>query len=300
MRFVKMHGIGNDYIYVDSFTQTVANPEKLATRVSDRHFGVGGDGLILIGPPSEEGQKQGAHVRMRMFNPDGSEAEMCGNGVRCVAKYAYDRKISTANPMRVETGRGILTLDLWIQQGKVHQATVNMGQPILDPKDIPVHITGVDRAVNYPWDQVLKLRAEPFPADWTKICGLEDQMTCLSMGNPHVVFYCKSTAKVPLETVGPLIERHEIFPRRINVHFVELKSAGEITMRTWERGAGITLGCGTGAAAVCVAGVLAKKTNNIILANLPGGRLALKWNQADQCVYMTGPAAEVFSGEWPD
>jgi diaminopimelate epimerase len=300
MRFVKMHGIGNDYIYIDTFSQDVTNPEQLAVRIADRHFGVGGDGLILISAPSEEGLRNGAHVRMRMFNSDGSESEMCGNGVRCVAKYAFDRKISIANPMRVETGRGVLTLDLWILNGRVNQATVNMGQPILDPKDIPVHITGVQRVVNYPWKGILKLREEPGCEDWDKICGLEEQMTCLSMGNPHVVFYCKNTAKVPLEKAGPLIERHEIFPRRVNVHFVELRNAGEITMRTWERGSGITLGCGTGAAAVCVAGVLTGKTNNIILANLPGGRLALKWNQTDQCVYMTGPAVEVYSGEWPD
>lgn len=297
INFVKMHGIGNDYIYVDAFQQQIKDPEKLAVKISDRHFGVGGDGLILIGPPTAEGQSKGAAVRMRMFNADGSESEMCGNGVRCVAKYAYDHQLSSSNPMRVETGRGVLTLDLWMQHGKVNQVTVNMGQPILKPLDIPVMITGVEQVVDYPIEPALPLEALT-GRDWIKLCGLDDKMTCVSMGNPHVVFYCKNVAKVPLEMVGPIIEKHTLFPRRVNVHFVQVHNPGELTMRTWERGSGITLACGTGAGAVCVAGVLTNRTQRIVLANLPGGRLALKWSQPDNSVHMTGPAVEVFSGQF--
>ena len=300
MRFTKMHGIGNDYVYVDVFENEVPEPEKLAVKISDRHFGVGGDGLILIGPPTPEGLLQNAHVRMRMFNADGSESEMCGNGVRCLAKYAYDHHISRANPMKVETGRGVLTLDLWIQYNRVNQVTVNMGQPILKPSEIPVVIKGFERLVGHPAEATLGLSRMPPGSDWIKAAGLEDAMTCVSLGNPHVVLYCKHVARLPLEQIGPLIEKHPIFPRRVNVHFVQVHDSGEVTMRTWERGSGITLACGTGAGAVCVAGVLTGKTNRIVLANLPGGRLALKWNEADGCVYLTGPAVEVFSGDWPD
>ena len=300
MRFTKMHGIGNDYVYVNTFHESVVDPQKLAVRISDRHFGVGGDGLILIGPPTEEGRRQGAHVRMRMFNADGSEAEMCGNGVRCVAKYAYDHQIALVNPLRVQTGRGVLTLDLWMQHGKVNQVTVNMGRPILNPKDIPVLIMGLDQVIDHPALATLGLAEMPPGPDWIKACGLEDRMTCLSLGNPHLVFYCRRVDRVPLEMVGPLLEKHTLFPRRVNVHFVQLHNQGEVTMRTWERGSGVTLGCGTGAAAVCAAGVLTDRTNRIILANLPGGRLALKWNQTDECLYMTGPAVEVYTGEWPE
>jgi diaminopimelate epimerase len=300
MRFTKMHGIGNDYIYIDVFNQTVDHPEALAVKIADRHFGAGGDGLILIAAPSESGARQGAHVRMRMFNADGSESELCGNGVRCVAKYAFDHRLTTANPVRVETGAGVLTLDLWIERGKVNRVTVNMGKPILKPSDIPVKVSGVDQIVNYPWRDVLKLDELSAGPDWIKTAALEETMTCVSMGNPHLILFCKKLEKVPLEIIGPQIEKHPLFPRRINAHFVQVHQAGELTMRTWERGSGITLACGTGAAAVCVAGVLTGKTNRIVLANLPGGQLALKWNQTDGCVYMTGPAAEVFSGEWPE
>ena len=300
MRFTKMHGIGNDYIYVDVFNQTVRDPESLAVKISDRHFGVGGDGLILIGPPSAAAAAQGACVRMRMFNADGSESEMCGNGVRCVAKYAFDHRLTTANPVRVETGAGVLTLDLWIERGKVNRVTVNMGKPILKTAEIPVKIPGLDQVVNHPWRDVIKLGELSAGPDWIKAAGLEENMTCVSMGNPHLVLFCKKLDKVPLELIGPHLEKHPIFPRRVNAHFVQVHQAGELTMRTWERGSGITLACGTGAAAVCVAGVLTGKTNRIILANLPGGQLALKWNQGDESVYMTGPAMEVFAGEWPE
>ncbi len=286
MRFTKMQGIGNDYIYVDCVRQPPPrNPAELSKLISDRHFGVGSDGLILI-CPSER-----ADARMRMFNADGSEAEMCGNGVRCVAKFVHDHGLSTKNPLTIETGRGVLTLELEITSGKAVRVRVDMGEPILEAEKVPTTLPG-PRVVNHP----LGGQAEP----WHAACGLDPRMTCVSMGNPHVVLYCADVAKVPLEQVGPVLENAPIFPRRINVHFVQVHSPGEVTMRTWERGSGITLACGTGACAVCVAGVLSGHTGRRLLAHLPGGDLELEWAEKDNHVYKTGPAVEVFSGEWPD
>jgi len=289
-----MHGIGNDYVYVDAFAQAVERPEQLAVKISDRHTGVGGDGLILVAPPTEAGKKQeggGATVRMRMFNADGSESEMCGNGIRCVAKFAYDRKLSTQNPMKIETGRGVLSLQLHLgNDGKVETVTVNMDRPILDLEKIPVDAkwvgaTGHPRIFQVPMGTSLGVQA-----------------TFVSMGNPHAVIYVEDVSKIDLAKVGPALETHKAFPHRINVHFVQMHSKQEVTMRTWERGSGITLACGTGAAAVCVAGVLTGKTGGEILAHLPGGDLKLEWREAmrggDDCVYMTGTATEVFTGEW--
>jgi len=280
MRFTKMHGIGNDYVYVNGFDQTVADPPQLARRIADRHFGVGGDGLILILPSDR------ANVRMRMFNADGSEAEMCGNGVRCVAKYAYDHGLNRANPMTVETGRGVLTLALHLQGGKVDRVTVNMGQPILDLPRIPVATERV-RAVAGGPERLLE------------VAGQQLRATFVSMGNPHAVFFTDDVATVDLPSLGPKVETHPAFPRRINAHWVQVQSPSELTMRTWERGSGITLACGTGACAVCVAGVLTGRTGRKVLAHLPGGDLELEWRDSDGCVYMTGPAVEVFSGDWP-
>jgi diaminopimelate epimerase len=297
MRFVKMHGLGNDYIYVDCFHQPIpVDPAELSRRISDRHFGVGGDGLILI-CPSERGD-----ARMRMFNADGSEAEMCGNGVRCVAKFVHDHGLSSNNPLKIETGRGVLTLNLEVKAGKVEQVRVNMGEPILDAERIPTTLSGPRVVDVIPFGPLADLLRQP----WAQACGLDPRLTCVSMGNPHVVLYCKDVAKVPLEQVGPVIETASIFPRRINVHFVQShkpdtqardQPANEATMRTWERGSGVTLACGTGACAVCVAGVLSGRTVRSLLAHLPGGDLRLEWSESDQ-VYMTGPATEVFSGEW--
>ncbi len=287
MRFTKMHGIGNDYIYVNAFEEKVADPVSIAKKISDRHFGIGGDGLILIGPSPK------ADVRMRMFNADGSEAEMCGNGVRCVAKYAFDHGLTRSNPMRVETGRGVLTLSLEVVEGKVRQVTVNMGEPILESAKIPTTLPGA-RVIDFP----LPNMSEGLGQAWGKDCGLDPRMTCVSMGNPHVVMYCREVQKAPLAAVGPVIENWEKFPRRINLHFVQLQSRGEVIMRTWERGSGITLACGTGACAVCVAGVLTGRTDRTLLAHLPGGDLELQWREADNNVYMKGPATEVFSGEF--
>jgi len=292
MRFTKMHGIGNDYVYVNGFAETVGDPAGLAKVVSDRHFGIGSDGLILILPSDK------ADVRMRMFNADGSESEMCGNGVRCVAKYSFDHGLTKNNPMTVETGRGVLSLALDVDGGKVRTVTVDMGEPILRTGEIPVEFprpVSEDRVVDFPLGQFIPMSA---PAEWMEDCGLDMRMTCVSMGNPHLTIYCTTVAAVPLEAIGPFLERQNIFPRRINAHFVQVVSRDEAIMRTWERGSGITLACGTGACAVAVSGVLTGRTNRKLLAHLPGGDLTLEWRESDNHVYMTGPATEVFSGEW--
>jgi diaminopimelate epimerase len=272
-----MQGIGNDYVYIDCFAETVANPSQLARAISDRHFGVGGDGLILIG------RSEQADVRMQMFNADGSESQMCGNGIRCVAKYAFDHGLSANNPMRVETLAGIKTINLVPGgDGKVSAATVDMGEPILDPASVPVTI---------PQKRVVDL-----PVRTSKHAFL---MTCLSMGNPHAVIYVADVDAIELEKVGPELENSPLFPQRVNAHFVQVISPQEVRMRTWERGSGITLACGTGASAVCVAGVLTGKTGRQITAHLPGGDLQLEWRESNNHVYMTGPAVEVFNGDWP-
>ena len=286
MQFTKMHGLGNDYVYVNAFDQSVPDPAKTAIAVSNRHFGIGSDGLILIAPPTDSAKAAGAHVRMRMFNADGSESEMCGNGVRCVAKFAYDHNLARANPLKVETGRGVLSLQLHLAAGKVAKVTVNMGEPILDLPKIPVDprwlgATANVRVFQVPMDRSLGVAA-----------------TFVSMGNPHAVIFVGDVAKIDLEKIGPVLEHHKAFPKRINVHFVQVHSPAELTMRTWERGSGITMACGTGAAAVAVAGVLTAKSDRQTLIHLPGGDLDLEWRESDDSVYMTGPAVEVFTGDW--
>ena len=288
MRFVKMQGAGNDYVYVEGFTQPPPrDPVALSKVVSNRHFGIGSDGLILV-LPSEK-----ADARMRMFNADGSESEMCGNGIRCVAKLLYDHNLARKPRLTIETGRGILTLDLEVNNGKVSRVRVDMGEPILDTAKIPVTLPG-ERVIDYPLHSP---DASPGHT-WFQECGFSPHITCVSMGNPHCVLYCPNVREVPLSTVGPVLEHGKIFPHRINVHFVQVHSPSEVTMRTWERGSGITLACGTGACAVCVAGVLTGRTQRKITAHLPGGDLELEWNENDRHVYMTGPAVEVFQGEW--
>jgi len=307
--FTKMHGIGNDYVYINGFEQHIEEPAALARKISDRHFGVGGDGLILVLPP-EKGVD--AHVRMRMFNADGSESEMCGNGIRCVCKLAHDRGITKANPMRVQTGRGILTLAYSLEgNGKVERVTVDMGEPIWNAAEVPVRAGELD-------DLIEQLQSDPaanllFAS--SKISGgagtagkggfrqasaVMDRpiFKWLSMGNPHIVFFTSDVAAIPLNRWGPLIETHRAFPNRINAHFVQVHSRSEITMRTWERGSGITLACGTGASAVCAAGAALNVTDHQILAHLPGGDLDLRWDPKSNHIFMTGPATEVFSGEW--
>lgn len=281
MRFTKMHGIGNDYVYVDCVRAAPPrDPATLSRVISDRHFGVGSDGLILI-CPSER-----ADARMRMFNADGSESEMCGNGLRCVAKFVHDHGIATKPQLTIETGRGVLTVDLEVKDGKAVRVRVNMGEPILKSADIPTTLPG---------DPPVNARLA--------IGESEFALTCLSMGNPHAVAYVDdswfgSPDPDPVVMFGSKIEKHPAFPRRTNVHFVKVHSPNEVTMRTWERGSGITLACGTGACAVCVAGVLTGRTGRKILAHLPGGDLELEWSESDNFVYMTGPATEVFTGEW--
>src|SRR4051812_19617197 len=284
MKFTKMHGIANDYVYVNGFDQSVADPAATARAVSDRHTGIGSDGLILILPPTTAGK---ADVRMRMFNADGSEGEMCGNGVRCVAKYAYDHGLTKNNPMRVETGRGVLTLALATNNGKVEQVTVNMDQPILDLTKIPVDREKV----------VAGQREHEYRLSVAQGNELVDA-TFVSMGNPHAVIFTTDVKGLDLARIGPPLENHKAFPRRMNVHWAQVISRDEVIMRTWERGSGITWACGTGACAVGVAGVLTGRTNRKILAHLPGGDLTLEWRESDNNVYMTGPATEVFSGEW--
>ncbi|MFW6033355.1 MAG: diaminopimelate epimerase [Phycisphaeraceae bacterium] len=286
MRFVKMHGLGNDYVYVNGFEERVDDPAALAPKIADRHFGVGGDGLILALPP-EEGVE--ADVRMRMFNADGSEAEMCGNGVRCVCKLAHDHGLTTNNPMRVQTGAGVLSLDYTLDPGgKVDQITVDMGEPILEVARVPAD--PAELATGGEHEYIL---AE-------KTTGEEFTVTLVSMGNPHATIFVDDVQAVDLNRLGPLLETHPAFPNRMNVHFVEIHSPQEVTMRTWERGSGVTLACGTGASAVAVSGVLTGRTARKVLAHLPGGDLTLEYRESDGHLYMTGPATEVFTGEWPD
>ncbi len=283
MQFTKMHGAGNDYVYVDCFRQpTPDNPPQLARQVSDRHFGIGADGLILI-VPSER-----ADARMRMFNADGSEAEMCGNGIRCVAKYVYDHGICRQPALTIETGAGVLSLDLDIHDNRVRRVRVDMGEPILSPERIPTTLP------------LSPLADQPAVVDVD--LPLENEtlrVTCVSMGNPHCITFVDQVTDDWVLGVGPQVERDPHFPNRVNAEFVEVLSPAEIRMRVWERGSGETLACGTGACAVCVAGVLAGRTARKILAHLPGGDLELHWSD-DNHVYLTGPAVEVFSGEWPE
>jgi diaminopimelate epimerase len=277
MRFVKMQGIGNDYVYVDCFRQAMPHdPAGLSRAISDRHFGVGGDGLILICPSDK------ADARMRMFNADGSEAEMCGNGVRCVAAYLHNHGLVRKPTLTIETGRGVLTLELEVSGGRVRQVRVDMGEPILPAALIPTTLPG---------DPPLEVPLE--------VAGKVLKVTCVSMGNPHCITFVESITDQHVHGLGPQVEHHPAFPRRSNVEFVKVNRPDEVTFRVWERGSGETLACGTGACAVAVAGVLAGRTQRRITAHLLGGDLQLHWSEADNRVYMTGPAVEVFSGDWP-
>jgi len=277
MRFTKMQGAGNDYVYVDCFRAPVpTDPGKLSIAMADRHFGIGGDGLILICPSDK------ADARMRMFNADGSESEMCGNGLRCVAKYVFDHGIVTRDKLALETGRGILHVEIEHHQGKARRVRVNMGEPILIGERIPTTLPG-DPPVDVPvvvGDTTLKV-------------------TCVSIGNPHCVTFVDEITDALVLGIGPKIEKHTAFPRRTNVEFVKVNRPDDLTMRVWERGSGETLACGTGACGVCVAGVLTGRSDRRVTIHLLGGDLELDWSKADNHVYMTGPAVEVFTGEWP-
>jgi diaminopimelate epimerase len=276
MKFVKMHGAGNDYIYIDCFRQTVEAPEQLAQEMSDRHFGIGGDGLILIEPSKV------ADVKMRIFNADGSEAEMCGNGIRCVAKYAFDHGLVDKTEITIETAAGNLPLVMFpYPKDHIDKVRVNMGHPRFKRQDLPM--------LGPPDDQVIDMPLELPDATF--------QITCVSMGNPHCVIFVDDVTHFPVKKYGYAIENHELFPKRINVEFVQVISPDEVRQRTWERGAGETLACGTGAAAVTVAGFLTGRTRGKLLNHLTGGELEMEWD-GQQEVFMTGPAAEVFCGEY--
>ena len=273
MKFTKMHGCGNDYVYVNLFEETIADPAQLSIAVSDRHFGIGSDGLITIGPSDV------ADFRMRIYNADGSEAEMCGNGIRCVAKYVYDHELTSQTTITVETGAGIKTLDLLVENGKVTQVTVDMGEPILAPEEIPVIAAGM-RVVD-----------EPILVD-----GKEWRMTCVSMGNPHAVVFVDDVANLELEKYGPDFENHTRFPKRTNTEFVQVHSRTEASMRVWERGSAETWACGTGTCASVMACILNGYTDNKVLVHLRGGDLVIEYNPDNNHIYMTGPATEVFQG----
>ncbi|MDY5025431.1 MAG: diaminopimelate epimerase [Oliverpabstia sp.] len=274
MKFTKMQGIGNDYVYVNCFQETVEHPGEVAKLVSDRHFGIGSDGLILIKPSDV------ADFEMDMYNSDGSRGAMCGNGIRCVAKYVYDYGLTDKTSITVNTASGIKYLDLTIEDGKAVQIRVNMGAPILEPFKIPV-ISEKEIVLD-----------EPILAD-----GKEYRITAVSMGNPHAVTYIDDVKGLDIEKIGPQFEHHPIFPDRVNAEFVKVLDRHTVEMRVWERGAGETLACGTGACAVAVASILNGLTEDEVTVKLLGGDLKIYWDRKENLVYMTGPAEVVFDGE---
>lgn len=274
MKFTKMHGCGNDYIYVNCMEEPLSNPEEVARFVSDRHFGIGSDGLILICP------SQMGDFRMAMYNADGSEGKMCGNGVRCIAKYVYEYGLTSKKTISIETKGGMKYLDLTVENGEVTKVKVNMGAPILEPKEIPVTLGQKDCI-----DEKIE------------VAGKEYGITCVSMGNPHGVIFVEDTKHLPIEEIGPKFEHHKVFPDRVNTEFVQVLNRKEVNMRVWERGSGETLACGTGACATVVACVLNGLTDNEITVHLLGGDLQLYYDQKKNIVWMTGPAAIVCDGE---
>ncbi len=274
MKFTKMHGIGNDYVYVNCLKETVENPRELAIRVSDRHFGIGSDGLILIKPSDK------ADFMMDMYNADGSRGAMCGNGIRCVAKYVYDYGLTDQTEITVETLSGIKTLLLTVEDGKVSMVRVDMGSPELIAEKVPV-ISSDEKAIDAP----------------IAIDGETYHFTGVSMGNPHAVVFMQGIDEMAIETIGPKFENHSCFPDRVNTEFVEVMDRKNVRMRVWERGSGETLACGTGACAVCVACVLNGHTDTEVTVELLGGKLKIEWDREKNHVYMTGPATVVFDGE---
>lgn len=277
MKFTKMHGCGNDYVYINCFEEKIENPTELAVKVSNRHFGVGSDGLILICPSDK------ADFRMDMYNADGSQSEMCGNGIRCVGKYVYDYGLTDKDEVSVETLAGIKYLKFQIEDGKVKMITVDMGEPELIAKNVPV-ISENEKAID---EEII-------------VDGVSYYMTCVSMGNPHSVVFVDSTSEFPLEKIGPKFESHERFPRRVNAEFVQVLNENEVNMRVWERGTGETLACGTGTCATAVACILNGKTKDEVKVHLLGGDLIIKWDRDTNHIYMTGPAEVVFDGVFSD
>ena len=277
MEFTKMQGLGNDYVYVNCFKEKVENPSEMAVKVSNRHFGIGSDGLILI-KPSEV-----ADFEMEMYNADGSRGEMCGNGIRCVAKYVYDYGLTDKTSISVETLGGIKYLDLTVEHGKVTLVKVDMGTPILKPELIPIVAKG-ETVIDEP----------------IMVGGKEYHMTGVSMGNPHDVVFMDDIKNLEIEKIGPLFENHERFPNRINTEFVNVIDRHTAQMRVWERGSGETLACGTGACAVAVACILNGLTENTVTVKLLGGDLQIEWDREKNTVYMTGPAEVSFDGVWKE
>ena len=277
MKFTKLHGCGNDYVYVNLFEETIEDAPALSIKVSDRHFGIGSDGLITIGP------SEVADFRMRIYNADGSEAEMCGNGIRCVAKYVYDHKLTDKTEISVESGAGIKYLTLYVKDGLVEQVRVDMGEPILEPALIPV-VSDNEKVIDEP----------------IEVCGKTWNMTCVSMGNPHAVVFIDDVKNFELEKYGPYFENHERFPKRTNTEFCEVLSRTEANMRVWERGSAETWACGTGTCATVMACILNGKTENKVLVHLNGGDLTIEYDEKTNHVFMTGPATEVFTGEYTE
>lgn len=274
MEFTKMQGCGNDYVYVNGFENKIDNPNKLSEIVSDRHFGIGSDGLIVINPSEK------ADFKMSMYNADGSEGKMCGNGIRCVAKYVYDNKMTDKITITVETLSGIKTLELNVKNDKVETVKVNMGTPILLPKDVPV-VSDKDKVVD-----------EPIVID-----DKEYRITCVSMGNPHAITFIENTDDLEIETIGPKFENNPIFPDRVNTEFIQVLDRNTVKMRVWERGSGETFACGTGACATVVACVLNGLTDDKVTVKLLGGDLFIEYNREENTVYMTGPAKVSFTGK---
>lgn len=275
MKFTKMHGIGNDYIYINGFEEQLENPGELSIRLSDRHKGVGSDGLVIILPSSK------ADFRMQMFNADGSEAEMCGNAARCIGKYVYEKGMTDKTELTLETLAGIKTLQLFLdERNNVVSVTVDMGKPVLEAEKIPTTLPG-KQIVNFP----------------VSFDGINYAITCVSMGNPHTVIFTENIANMDIEKMGKKIENAPIFPRRTNVEFIEVIDKSRIKMRVWERGSGETMACGTGACASVVAGVLNGLVSRKATVELLGGNLEIEWNENDEHVYLTGPAETVFEGE---
>lgn len=274
MKFTKMHGCGNDYVYVNCFEEKVENPSELSIKVSDRHFGIGSDGLILILPSDV------ADFRMGMYNADGSEGNMCGNGIRCVAKYVYDYGLTDKTNISVETKSGIKYLDLYVEDGKVKTVKVDMGEPELLAEKIPV-VWNKDKMIG----------------EKVAIAGSEYEMTCVSMGNPHAIVWVDDTKSLDLEKIGPDFEHHSMFPERVNTEFVQVLDRKTVNMRVWERGSGETWACGTGACATAVACILNGKTEDEVLIHLLGGDLKIQYDRKSNHVFMTGPATVVFDGE---
>lgn len=283
LKFTKMEGIGNDYVYIDNINQTVDNPSELSKRISDRHFGIGSDGLILIS------RSDVADFKMNIYNPDGSEAEMCGNGIRCVGKFVYDKGLTDKTEVTIETLAGIKTLELTLENGKVSLVKVDMGKPILEADKIPV--------INYELQKSSEGICFVNAATDLLIRNKSKKLTCVSMGNPHAICFVDNVNDIDIEKFGPKIENDENFPNRTNVEFIDIVNSKEINMRVWERGAGETLACGTGACASVVASVLNSYTEREVIVNLLGGKLEISYDKNDNHVYLKGPARIVYEGE---